>query len=68
VGGEEPGGTIASVYAYKVAAARWDRLPDLPTPRHGLGVVALRGRVYAVAGGPTPGLAVSGANESIAVG
>jgi hypothetical protein len=40
----------------------------LPTPRHGLGVVGLGGRVYAVAGGPTPGLAVSGANESIAVG
>jgi N-acetylneuraminic acid mutarotase len=68
VGGEEPGGTIASVYAYNVATAKWDQLPDLPTPRHGLGVVGLGGRVYAVAGGVTPGLAVSGANESIAVG
>jgi non-specific serine/threonine protein kinase len=68
VGGEEPAGTIASVYAYSVATAKWDQLPDLPTPRHGLGVVGLGGRVYAVAGGPTPGLAVSGANESIAVG
>jgi non-specific serine/threonine protein kinase len=68
VGGEEPAGTIASVYAYNIATAKWDQLPDLPTPRHGLGVVGLGGRVYAVAGGPTPGLAVSGANESIAVG
>jgi N-acetylneuraminic acid mutarotase len=68
VGGEEPGGTIASVYRFTVATRRWQRLPDLPTPRHGLGVAALAGRVYVVAGGPTPGLSVSGANESIAVG
>ena len=63
VGGEEPGGTIESVYAYSVGTRRWSRLPDLPTPRHGLGVVAWRGRVYAIAGGPEPGLHVSGANE-----
>jgi hypothetical protein len=68
VGGEEPGGTIASVYRFTVATRRWQRLPDLPTPRHGLGVAALAGRVYVVAGGPMPGLSVSGANESIAVG
>jgi N-acetylneuraminic acid mutarotase len=68
IGGEEPAGTIASVYRYTVATRRWEQLPDLPTPRHGLGVAGLRGRAYALAGGPTPGLAVSGANESIAVG
>ena len=66
VGGEEPAGTIASVYAYDLATRRWARLADLPTPRHGLGVVALGGRVYAVGGGPQPGLYVSDANESIA--
>jgi Galactose oxidase, central domain/Kelch motif len=63
VGGEEPAGTIASVYAWNLARGRWRRLPDLPTPRHGLGVVAIGTRVYAVAGGPSPGLTVSGANE-----
>lgn len=67
VGGEEPGGTIESVYAYNVKTRRWSRLPDLPTPRHGLGVVAYRGRVYAIAGGPQPGLHVSGANEYLVV-
>jgi hypothetical protein len=67
VGGEEPAGTIASVYVYDVARSRWSRLPDLPTARHGLGVVAAGGRVYAVAGGPQPGLTTSGANESIAI-
>jgi N-acetylneuraminic acid mutarotase len=63
VGGEEPAGTIASVYAWDLARGGWRRLPDLRTPRHGLGVVAIGTRVYAVGGGPTPGLAVSGADE-----
>ena len=63
VGGEAPSGTIASVFAYDLSRGRWRGLPDLPTPRHGLGVVALGMRVYAVAGGPSPGLTVSGANE-----
>jgi Kelch motif len=67
VGGEEPAGTIASVFAYSPAARRWRRLPDLPTPRHGLGVVAHGGRVYVVGGGPEPGLTVSGAVESLEV-
>ena len=65
VGGERPQGTIASVYAYELRTKSWRRLPDLPTPRHGLGVVAAGGRVYVVAGGPEPGLTVSGAVESL---
>jgi N-acetylneuraminic acid mutarotase len=63
IGGEEEGGTIGSVYGYDLAAQRWRKLPSLPTPRHGLGVVALKNRVFAVAGGTSPGLTVSGANE-----
>ena len=65
VGGEEPAGTIRSVYAYDVATRRWSRLPDLPTPRHGLGVVAVNDRIWVVGGGPEPGLTVSGAVESL---
>jgi hypothetical protein len=68
VGGERPGGTIASVWAFDVATGRWQRLPDLPTPRHGLGVAVLDGRLYAVAGGKEPGLFVSGANEILDLG
>src|SRR2546421_103215 len=67
VGGEAIGGTIASVYVFNVARRRWRRLADLPTPRHGLGVVAANGRVYAIAGGPKPGLFVSDANESLPI-
>jgi non-specific serine/threonine protein kinase len=64
-GGEEPAGTIRTVFAYDVAGRRWSRLPDLPTPRHGLGVVAVNDRVWVLAGGPEPGLTVSGAVESL---
>jgi len=66
VGGEAPAGTISSVYGYDVAQDRWQRLPDLPTPRHGLAVAALANRIYVIAGGRTPGLAVSDVNESLA--
>jgi Kelch motif/Galactose oxidase, central domain len=67
VGGEEPAGTIASVYAYDPGTRRWARLPDLPTPRHGLAVVGIGPQVYVIAGGPRPGLYVSGTNESLDV-
>lgn len=63
VGGEEPGGTIRTVYAFDTRTGRWRRLADLPSPRHGLGVAAFNRRVYAIAGGPRPGLTTSGANE-----
>jgi N-acetylneuraminic acid mutarotase len=65
VGGEAPTGTIASAFVYAPASRRWERLPDLPTPRHGLAVVAVGRRVFVIGGGPRPGLFVSGANESL---
>jgi len=64
-GGEEPGGTIAEVMVYRVAEGRWVRADDLPTPRHGVGVAALAGRVFVIGGGPEPGLTVSSANEAL---
>jgi N-acetylneuraminic acid mutarotase len=63
VGGEAVAGTIRSVYRFDLTTRRWRRLPGMRTPRHGLAVVGFRGRVYAIAGGPTPGLSVSPANE-----
>jgi hypothetical protein len=62
-GSESARGTSPAVYAFDVRTRRWRRLPDLPTPRHGLGVLGFGGRVYVIGGGPTPGLSVSGANE-----
>jgi non-specific serine/threonine protein kinase len=67
VGGEANEGAIRSVYRFDLGTRRWRRLPDMRTPRHGLAVVGFRGRVYAIAGGPTPGFSVSGANEYIAL-
>ena len=68
VGGEAPGGTIGSVFRWRPGAVAWTRLPDLPTPRHGLAVVGLGSTVYVIGGGPQPGLHVSDANESLALG
>jgi hypothetical protein len=62
-GSESAAGTSAAVYAFDVRTRRWTRLADLPTPRHGLGVLGFAGRVYVIGGGPRPGLSVSGANE-----
>jgi N-acetylneuraminic acid mutarotase len=68
VGGEEQAGTIRTVFAYNPSTGRWSRLPDLPRPVHGLGLVGYRGSAYALAGGPRPGLTVSGANQVLRVG
>jgi N-acetylneuraminic acid mutarotase len=69
-GGErlEPGGTtIAEVELFDPRRRRWSPLPDLRTPRHGLGGVARGRRVYAIEGGPTPGFDFSNAIEYLDV-
>ena len=60
-------GTIREVEGYDPARRSWTRLPDLRTPRHGLGVVSYRGRVYAIEGGLEPGFFFSRANEALDV-
>jgi Kelch motif/Galactose oxidase, central domain len=59
VGGEGPQGTIGEVDALDPTSNRWRRLADLPTARHGLGLVALGTKVWAIDGGPQPGLTTS---------
>jgi N-acetylneuraminic acid mutarotase len=69
-GGEEltPGGTtIGSVELFDPEDRRWRPLPAMRTPRHGLGGAALGRRVYAVEGGPAPGLVFSDAVEFLDV-
>jgi hypothetical protein len=64
VGGEEAGGTIGEVDLFDFASRTWARIAPMPTPRHGLAVVATpSGTVWAVAGGPQPGMAFSNAAE-----
>ena len=69
-GGERlvPGGTtIKEVEVYSPARNRWSSLPDMLTPRHGLGGVSFGRRVYAIEGGPEPGFHFSRAIESLVV-
>lgn len=65
-GGEEPAGTIASIEC--LSGGRWARVATLRMPRHGLGVAGVGDRLHVIAGGPEPGLFVSGAHEAFAVG
>lgn len=65
-GGEEltPGGTtIRSVELFDPAERRWRPLPGMRTSRHGLGGAAMGRRVYALQGGPMPGLTFSSGIE-----
>jgi N-acetylneuraminic acid mutarotase len=69
-GGEDlsPGGaTIAPVELFNPRTRRWRALPSMRTPRHGLGGASLGDRVYAVEGGPQPGLHFSSTLEFLDV-
>jgi hypothetical protein len=64
-GGEEPAGTIASIEC--LSGGRWSQVATLRIPRHGLGVAGVGDRLHVIAGGPQPGLTVSGAHEAFTV-
>jgi hypothetical protein len=66
-GGEEWAGTIREVELYDPGTRRWRALPDLPTPRHGLGVVSRGRRVFTIEGGDSPGFAFTSALEALDV-
>jgi hypothetical protein len=66
-GGEEAAGTIREVEIYNPTSRKWSALPDMRTPRHGLGGVSFGARVYAVEGGPQPGFHFSRALEALDV-
>ena len=61
-GGEEDT-TIREVEIFDPRTRRWSRLPDMLTPRHGLGGAARGKRIYAIEGGPQPGFHFSNAIE-----
>jgi N-acetylneuraminic acid mutarotase len=69
-GGEQlglGGTTIKQVEVYSPKRNRWRRLPDMRTPRHGLGGVSSGDRVYAIEGGPQPGFHFSDLIETLDV-
>lgn len=62
-GGEAQEETFGEVEAWHPRQPNWTSLPDMPTPRHGLGVDSYHGQLITTAGGPEPGLSVSDAVE-----
>jgi N-acetylneuraminic acid mutarotase len=50
--GSAPSGVFPQAEIYTLASDRWDSLPDMPTPRHGMGGAAWDGVMY-VPGGAT---------------
>ena len=59
VGGEGGRCDFGEVDALDPATGHWTRLDDLPTPRHGLGLVAYGSLVFAIEGGKQAGLTTS---------
>jgi Kelch motif len=59
VGGEDGAQTVPEVDRLDLRTGRWTPLAELPVARHGLGVVADGPLVFAIDGGPQPGLTTS---------
>jgi hypothetical protein len=53
--GGEAAHTFDQNEAYEPLTASWVTFVPLPTPRHGLGVVAVEDAIYVIGGGPQPG-------------
>jgi N-acetylneuraminic acid mutarotase len=59
--------TFEEAERYDPASGRWERLPPMPTARHGLGAASLGEAIHVLSGGPKPGLAFGTANERLVV-
>jgi len=70
-GGEDPRsglpGVIPETERYRPNRDAWEALPEMLTPRHGLGAAAVDDRVYALEGGPITFGAISNAAERLDV-
>ena len=59
---------FANVWKYDLAADSWTPMPDLPTPRHGLGAGLLGSHIHVVGGATKPGgSGTSNAHEAITI-
>jgi N-acetylneuraminic acid mutarotase len=65
--GPSPAKTFDEAERYDPATGRWERLPPMPTARHGLGAAPIGDAIYVVSGGADPGFAFSTANERLVV-
>jgi N-acetylneuraminic acid mutarotase len=57
--------TFREAERFDPATGRWERLPPMPTGRHGLGAASFGNAIYVLSGGPRPGMAFSTANERL---
>jgi N-acetylneuraminic acid mutarotase len=63
-GGEEASKTFNNNEKYDPKTNKWISEPPMPTARHGLAAVSVEdSKIFAIGGGPQPGLSVTGANE-----
>jgi N-acetylneuraminic acid mutarotase len=61
LGWEDGSGWVTpTAWAFDPATNRWQRLPDLAVERHALAAAVAGGRIYAIGGGPCPGLKPNG--------
>lgn len=67
VGGENGASTVPEVDRLDLRTGEWKNVGDPPVPRHGLGLVADGPLVFAIDGGPQPGLTMSRVVERLRV-
>ena len=60
-----PQGIFPQVEVYDPGRDRWDSLPDLPTPRHGMGAAVVGDQIYVPGGATVAGFQASDANEAL---
>lgn len=65
--GDDGGKTFDEAERFDARTGRWERLPPMPTARHGLGAAAIGNSIYVISGGPTPGFAFGDVNERLDV-
>jgi len=61
----DPQGIFPQVEVYDPASDRWSGLPDLPTPRHGMGAAVSGEQIYVPGGATIAGFRASAANEAL---
>lgn len=57
--------TFDEAERFDPATGRWERLPPMPTARHGLGAASFGDAIYVLSGGPKPRLTLGVANERV---
>jgi len=67
LGGQNATRTFADVEAFDLANDTWLTLPPLNLARHGFGAAVVDGNLYALYGGPRPGLTVTSSVEKLVI-